>query len=87
MNYAGSFLYPSDDFEISVGTNHVFEAKNREEAMEKAAPLQHFSDYFSPYYTSATDDIVFDVIENEYLTRYFYSNTRFTMKPKGIIYP
>ena len=40
MNYAVSFLYQSDDFEISVGTNHVYEAKNREEAMEKAATLQ-----------------------------------------------
>ena len=83
MNYTVSFLYQSDDFEISVGTNHVFEAKNRDEAMEKAATFQHLSDYFTPYYTREADDIVFDVIENEYFDQVFVFEYTFYDKDKG----
>jgi len=98
MNYAVSFFYQSDGFEISVGTNHVFEAKNREEAMEKAATLQQLSDYFTPYYATAKEDIVFDVIENEYfdhvsvLEYEFYDETKgdyqsMTLDDGKVLYP
>lgn len=83
MNYAVSFFYQSDGFEISVGTNHVFEAKNREEAMEKAATLQQLSDYFTPYYAKAKEDIVFDVIENEYFNHVFVFEYEFYDETKG----
>ena len=83
MNYAVSFLYQSDEFEISVGTNHVFEAPNREEAMKKAASLQQLSDYFSPYYTKAKGDIVFDVIENDYFDQVFVFEYTFYDQTKG----
>ena len=83
MNYAISFLYQSDDFEISVGTNHVFEAKNRQEAMEKAAILQQISDYYTPYYIRAAEDIVFDVIENEYFDQVFVFEYTFYDETKG----
>ncbi|WP_223643433.1 hypothetical protein [Planococcus sp. 4-30] len=83
MNYAVSFVYQSDDFEISVGTNHVFEAKNRQEAMEKATTLQQLSDYFTPYYATAKEDIVFDVIENEYFDHVFIFEYEFYDETKG----
>ncbi len=81
--YTTVFSYNEGNFEFLVITNHTFLAENHEKAIEKAAQLQDIPKFFKPYYDKQKDDIVVDMIDNDYFSDVIVSDFQFYDETKG----
>ncbi|MCU5081022.1 hypothetical protein OB985_26185 [Bacillus cereus] len=70
--YTIHFVACDGYFEIIVNTNHVFKAETDEEAKEVANKLEgQIWGFLNPYFDKDKNDIVIDIVHNEYFDKAF----------------
>lgn len=69
--FALELLYCDGFAEIDISTNYIIEADSQEEALSLANKQEYMvSKNISPYYDKCKDEIIIDILDNEYVNLY-----------------